>query len=238
MVHCAILSRCVLAISLLTGINAQSSEDVSALSSILSPTTTRDSVGIETSPISLAAPSGTGEPCARIARAVKTSPPSVYRVAVPAELAYGCLTSVPVKQSAALGTIDAVVKMAQFQSNLAYIRNPPEGYDNPPVDVLAGLADIRSKVSDNAYANQFDFEADISSLLSSARDGHLGFDGPTFAGAVRWRRDIPLISVSRNGGPAKIYGLGMVISDFVYHLGFRDQARYRLVAQVLLMSSP
>jgi hypothetical protein len=215
MVHSAILTRYVLAISLLTTISAQSSEDVSALSSILSPTTSRDTLGTGTSSISLAAPTGTGEPCARIARAVETSRSSVYRVAVPAKLAYECLTSVPVKQSVALGTIDAIVKMAQFQSNLAYIRNPPEGYDNRPVDVLAGLADIRSKVSDNAYANQFDFEADISSLFNSARDGHLGFDGPTFAGAVGWRRDVPLISVSRDGGPAKIYDLGMAISDFV-----------------------
>ena len=118
----------------------------------------------------------------------------------------------PVDRNVALRTIEAIEKMAQFQSNLAYIRNPPDDYDNPPVDVLGGLADIRSKVSE--YSSQYEFEAEIASLLNSARDGHLGFDGPTFAGAVRWRRSFVLTSLSLDGGPAKIYDLGRVVLHF------------------------
>ncbi|KAF7508824.1 hypothetical protein GJ744_008701 [Endocarpon pusillum] len=196
----------ITAVSLWTGIYAQSSEDILSVSSRSFSTTTRDSLASETSAVSLAAPTGTGQPCGRIAAAVETSSSS-YRVAVPAELAYECLTSVPLRPLAALATIDGIVKMVQFQSNLAYLKNPPDGYDNPPVDILGGLADIRNKASDNEYANQYDFEAEIATLLDSARDGHLGFDGITYAGAVRWRRDIILVSLSQDGGPSKIYNL-------------------------------
>lgn len=203
------LTGWTIAISLLTGIYAQSPEDLLSVSSRSFSTTTRDSLASETSAVSLAAPTGTGKPCARIAAAVEETSSSIYRVAVPAELAYECLTSVSLRPLAALATIDRIVKMVQFQSNLAYLKNPPEGYDNPAVDILGGLADIRGRASDNGYANQYEFEAEIAILLDSARDGHLGFYGPTYAGAVRWRRDIVLVSLSQDGGPSNIYNLGM-----------------------------
>jgi hypothetical protein len=199
-----------LAFSLLTGINAQSSEGLFSISTNSLPTTTRDSFSSEISSISIPTPTGTGAPCGRIGTVVENWGSSAP-VFVPAGLAYECLTSVPFRRSAALATIDAVEKMVQFQSNLAYLKNPPDGYDNPPVDILGGLANIRSRVSESVYSNQYDFEADIAGLFSSARDGHLSFDGPTYAGAVRWRRDVDtiLVSMSLDGGPAKIYSLGM-----------------------------
>lgn len=203
-----------LAISLFAGINAQSSEDVLRFSIVRSSTTTRDSLASETSSIPVETPTGTGQPCAKIAAAAKRHS-SQYKVAVPAKVAYDCLTSVPVKRTAALGTIEAVERMAQFQSNLAYLKNPPKDYVNPSVDIMGGLADIRNKVSQNQYRNQYDFEADIGSLLNSARDGHLGFDGPTFVGAVRWRRGAAtLVSASLDGGLARIYDRGMSIPAF------------------------
>lgn len=207
------VTGCGLAISLLTGINAQPLDDFLSVSSRSFSTTTKDSLASETSSIPLAAPTGAGQPCGRIAAAAERSP-SISRVVVPAELAYDCLTSVPVKQLAALGTIEAIEKMVQFQSTLAYLKNPPDGYDNPPVDILGGLADIRNKVSENSYSNQYDFEVEIASLLNSGRDGHLGFDGPVFAGAVRWRRAFILVSLSVDGGPGRIYDLSMALFPF------------------------
>jgi hypothetical protein len=203
------LTGCAIALSLLTKVNAQSSDIILSISTESVPSTTRDSLSSETSSISLASPTGTGAPCAQIASVVEAWKSS-SSVSVPAQLAYDCLTSVRVKRNAALGTISTIEKMVQFQSNLGYMKNPPEGYDNPPVDILAGLADMRSRVTDNAYRNQYEFEAEIASLLSSGRDGHLGFDGPTYTGAVRWRRAVEtvLISTSVNDGPPKIYSFG------------------------------
>lgn len=190
-----ILTGYLLGIFLFTGCHAQSSEDSLRTVTEFLPTSTRDPLLPESTSFSFAAPSGTGQPCARIANAVESAI-RFDRVAVPAELAYECLTSVPVGRTEALGTIDALLKMVQFQSNLAYLRDPPEGYENPPVDIIAGLEDIRNRASSNEYSNQFDFEAAIATLLNSARDGHLGFDGPTFASAVAWRRDFATVLVS------------------------------------------
>lgn len=207
-----ILTGYLLGIFIFTGVHAQSSEDSLGTVTEFLPTSTRDPLGPESTSVSFAAPSGTGQPCAIIASAVDSSS-SFDRVAVPAEIAYECLTSVPVGRTEALGTIDALLKMVQFQSNLAYLRNPPEGYENPPVDIVAGLEDIRNRASANEYSSQFDFEAAIASLLNSAMDGHLGFDGPTFTGAVAWRRDFAtvLVSVTLDDGPARVYNAGMKI---------------------------
>lgn len=208
MLRSLILTGCALTLSFFPGLNAQSSEGISVSTEIPS-TTTRD-FNSETSSVPLATPTAGGQPCGRIASIINAGG-AISNLSVPAEVAYECLTSVPVRQDAALGTIDALVKMVQFQSNLAYLKDPPEGYDNPPVDILGGLAEIRNKVSSNEFSNQFDFEAEIAGLLNSARDGHFGFDGPTYVGAVRWRRDAAtvLISTSLDGGPPKIYHLGM-----------------------------
>jgi hypothetical protein len=204
-----------LLLPLLHGVKCQSSNSVLSVSSTSVPTTTRDSLSSDTTSVSLASPTGTGEPCAQIARAVENGSTAV-RISVPAQLAYNCLTSVPVKPKAALGTVDIIKKMVQFQSNLAFLRNPPQDYDNAPTDILAGLDKIKTKVTNNDYRNHYDFEADIAVLLNSAKDGHLGFDGPTYAGAVRWRRDVDciLISTSFDGGLAKVYNLGK--ADFLF----------------------
>jgi hypothetical protein len=91
--------------------------------------------------------------------------------------------------------------MVEFQSTLTFLKNPPKGYVNEGVDVLAGLDDIGARVTNGEYGNEYAFEEDISKLLVKAHDGHLGFEGMTHAGAVRWRRSrqISLISGSTDG---------------------------------------
>ncbi len=91
--------------------------------------------------------------------------------------------------------------MVEFQSTLTYLKDPPVGWPNEPVDLMAGLDDIAAKVNDGTYTNEFDFENDIAALFITARDGHLAFNGMAYGGAFRWRRNtnIALISASRDG---------------------------------------
>jgi hypothetical protein len=91
--------------------------------------------------------------------------------------------------------------MVEFQSTLAYLKNPPKGWPNEPVDILAGLDDIASKVNGGTYTNEYDFENDIAALFIKAHDGHLNFNGMAYGGAFRWRRNlnIALISASKDG---------------------------------------
>lgn len=91
--------------------------------------------------------------------------------------------------------------MVQFQSTLEYVKNPPQGYVNEGVDIIAGLNDIDSKVNNGDYTNEYDFESDIAALLVKAHDGHLDFEGMAFGGVFSWRRsrDITLISGTIDG---------------------------------------
>jgi hypothetical protein len=95
-------------------------------------------------------------------------------------------------------------KMLEFQSTLAYLKDPPKGYSNEGVDLMAGLDDINNKVQDGTYDNEYDFENDIASLLVKAHDGHLSFSGMAYGGTFRWRRSrqIALISASSDGKEA------------------------------------
>lgn len=60
----------------------------------------------------------------------------------------------------------------QFQSTLAYLRDPPEGYQQPAIDVLAGLQQIQHNIDDGKYKNQYAFEAEVQALVYSMHDMH------------------------------------------------------------------
>jgi hypothetical protein len=129
------------------------------------------------------------------------------------QIALACLKTVPIDTTAASDTIDSVKQYIQFQSTISYLKNPPKGYVDEAVDLMGGLDDIKSKVGNGAYSNEYDFEADISTLVTKAHDGHLAFDGMTSGGVFRWRRSakIALISASLDGKETpKIY----VFSDY------------------------
>jgi hypothetical protein len=157
---------------------------------------------------SLSEPVQTDRACAQLSSFIANT--RAQTPSVQAELAMACLKSVPISQEDASKTVEALKKMVQFQSTLSYLKNPPRGWPNEKVDILAGLDDIGNKVK-GSYQNEYDFEADIASLLTRAHDGHLGFLGMAFAGAVRWRRSsqIALISASQDGKEIpKVWALG------------------------------
>ncbi|KAF3009674.1 hypothetical protein E8E13_008237 [Curvularia kusanoi] len=144
-------------------------------------------------------PIQTGQACAQAAGIITNS--RARFPSIEAELAYACLKSVPIDQSAANRTVNSIKQMVEFQSTLTYLKNPPKGWPNEPVDILAGLDDIASKVNGGTYTNEYDFENDIAALLIKAHDGHLNFNGMAYGGAFRWRRNtnIALISASKDG---------------------------------------
>ncbi|KAF2179813.1 hypothetical protein K469DRAFT_693702 [Zopfia rhizophila CBS 207.26] len=155
----------------------------------------------------ISGPVNTARACGQISELVDDS--RLEFPSVEAELAYACLQSVPINRSAANVTINSLKQMVQFQSTLIYLKNPPKGYANDPVDIVGGLDDINKKVLSNEYKNQYDFERDIAALFVKAHDGHLSFDGMAFGGAFRWRRSrqVSLISGSMDGGAPKIWAV-------------------------------
>ncbi|XP_014555933.1 hypothetical protein COCVIDRAFT_100919 [Bipolaris victoriae FI3] len=95
--------------------------------------------------------------------------------------AYLCLTSVPFNPAVATRFITYINDTVQFQSTLAYLREPPAGYQQPAVDILSGLIQIQNNITAEVYKNQYEFEVDVQHLLDSAHDGHLYLRGGIMA---------------------------------------------------------
>ncbi len=54
-----------------------------------------------------------------------------------------------------------------YQSTLGYLKNPPKGYLIPGVDVIGGFQEMRQKLMNGGYTNQYEFVEDIANIVSS-----------------------------------------------------------------------
>jgi hypothetical protein len=87
--------------------------------------------------------------------------------------AYECLQSVPFNGAVAARFIDYYNETLQFQSTLAYLKDPPTGYQQAPVDVDKVLAAIKANATAGVYPNQYAFEADVQLLVNQIHDAHV-----------------------------------------------------------------
>lgn len=62
--------------------------------------------------------------------------------------------------------IEFIEPYIQFQSTLAYLKNPPPGWLFPGVDVLGGLTQMKALLLSGGYKTQWDFEKDVWSLVN------------------------------------------------------------------------
>jgi hypothetical protein len=108
-----------------------------------------------------------------------------------------CFKEVPINQTLASRWLTYITGVTQFQSTLAYLKNPPSSYQYPAVDVLGQLETIGNNLAAGQYTNQFNFDADIANLFSSARDGHLKLWSPFSLTGYTIRQ--LLVSVSKDG---------------------------------------
>jgi hypothetical protein len=118
---------------------------------------------------------------------------------IPAQLARDCSLSVSIVREDALNLVDSLSAWLQYQTTLAYLKNPPEGYLMNSVDLLGGLVEIRNRVANGNYTKEVLFQDDISSLVASAHDGHLAYV-PDMLTIFAYKRTIgQLLSVSKDG---------------------------------------
>jgi hypothetical protein len=97
-------------------------------------------------------------PCAQVSASVATQS-AVATPTVAAQLAYDCITSVPFNKTAAKDLVDGVVPYFKWQSNTAFLKDPPQEYAEkvqPAVDIWGELEKIRTKVASGTYANEFE----------------------------------------------------------------------------------
>lgn len=119
--------------------------------------------------------------------------------------AFACLSTVPFVADVALRFIEYYNTTMQFQSTLAYLRDPPADYQQPPVDFSAALEGIKANVTAGNYVNQYAFESELLHLVYSMHDSHVNL----YAGILStftFGNNYPLVSASLDGKQApKVY---------------------------------
>ncbi len=115
-----------------------------------------------------------------------------------ASYAYDCLTSVPFNPAVATRFIHYYNETLQFQSTLAYLKNPPSAYQQPAVDVVAQLNRIQQNINQGAYKNQYDFEVDVQLVVYAMHDDHVNLNAGILS-AFSFASPIEIASVSLDG---------------------------------------
>ncbi|OTB04220.1 hypothetical protein M426DRAFT_11842 [Hypoxylon sp. CI-4A] len=144
----------------------------------------------------------TSTTCAEVSSAIDSflaSNPSDTPV-ISGSLAYDCLRSVPNRPQPAQQLITSLKAFVQWQTTLAWLKNPPQSYTLPPVDIQGGLDNISSTVQAGGFASEYDFQLAIVELISSAHDGHFYYLPDVFK-AFTFENNLAsdIVSVSANG---------------------------------------
>ncbi|KAI0532324.1 hypothetical protein GGR58DRAFT_523341 [Xylaria digitata] len=150
-----------------------------------------------------AAPTPTAtEPCV-VARDAFTSQVSASPGVVPtmaASLAYDCLKSVPVHKEAAVRLLDGLKPFLEWQSDQAFLKNPPPDYPYPPVDIFGELERIRSNLEANKYSGELEWQEDLfKNIVGKPHNGHLSYHPDLLTVPFEWVRPWTLVSVSEDG---------------------------------------
>ncbi|KAH7123676.1 hypothetical protein B0J11DRAFT_318649 [Dendryphion nanum] len=128
-----------------------------------------------------------------------------------AKFAFDCLTSVPFNPAVATRFVQYFNETWQFQSTLSYLKNPPQGYQQPAVDVVAELGEIQQRINSGFYSNQYAFEADFHLVAHAMHDAHVVVRAGALA-AFQFGSSYEIVSVSEDGKkPPKIYFTADVI---------------------------
>ena len=115
-----------------------------------------------------------------------------------AKEAYDCLISVPFNPAVATRFLKYLNDTIQFQSNLAYLKNPPTSYQQPKTDLLQGLDQIQQDIDNDIFPNQYIFEATLQNLIYSAHDDHLYLNAGILA-VFTFASPYGIVSVSIDG---------------------------------------
>jgi hypothetical protein len=133
--------------------------------------------------------------------------PSATVALVPATAAAACLDSIPVQKDEDIALIEEMQYDINWQSNLAYLVEPPEGYTEERVDVLDEMKKVTDGLNNDEFESEYDVMYNLSMALTKAYDFHFAFT-PDILQVFRFRRgniggglldEFALVSVSEDG---------------------------------------
>jgi hypothetical protein len=160
------------------------------------------SASITTQSTDSTSPSGTvgQEPCAVVGSAIAALP-SGARPIVPAELGVRCLQSVPLDKEGDIRLIDDLKLYLKWQSNIAFLKDPPQEYTEKPVDIMGELDNMKSRLSSGGFKSEYDFQMQMLDVFNRAYDNHLAWQPDIIASAIQFQRPpgTELVSVSTDG---------------------------------------
>ena len=81
---------------------------------------------------------------------------------------------------------------------MAYLKNPPSSYQQPAIDILAGLEQLQKDIDNSSFANQYAFEATLQNLVYSAHDAHFQLESGILA-AFTFLSPYSIVSLSEDG---------------------------------------
>jgi hypothetical protein len=173
--------------------------DVDLMVAAAEDTTTASATAQSADSVSSSATAGK-EPCAVISSAVAAMP-SGARPIVPAELGVRCLQSVPLDKAGDIKLIDDLKLYVKWQSNIAYLKKPPSGYTEKPIDVMGELDRLQGQLSKDGFASEYDFQMQVMNVFDRAYDNHFVWQPDLLASAMQFQRPpgTELVSVSTDG---------------------------------------
>ncbi|KAI3329982.1 hypothetical protein F4824DRAFT_354112 [Ustulina deusta] len=122
-----------------------------------------------------------------------------------ASLVYECMTSVPFNPAVATRFLAYYNDSIQFQSTLAYLKNPPPSYQQPGVDLVAGIGQLQQAINEGRFGNQYQFESALAQLIYAAHDDHLYLNAGVLA-VFSFASPQDLMSISLDGiSEPKVY---------------------------------
>lgn len=158
----------------------------------------------------------TSAACAQISRAVRSqlAPQSSVTQIFPGSLAFDCLGSVPNRPQPAVKLVESLKAFVQWQSTLAFLKNPPQSYMLPPVDIQGSLDNISATATAGGFSSEYDFQVKILQTLFAAHDGHFLFVPDVFK-VFTFSNSLAegIVSVSSNGSSLpKLYHYSTLLS--------------------------
>ena len=118
---------------------------------------------------------------------------------VPAQLAFDCLQSVPLDEENATRWVKSLRTILQFQSTIAFNKNPPISYQMPTIDIANALDEIEEKVRSGLYNGEYEFETALYGIVLAIHDDHLDYKPDLIGNTFEFTRKIGLASISQDG---------------------------------------
>jgi hypothetical protein len=149
-----------------------------------------------------------GSPCQQVGEAQASfaaAYPQASFAYVSADLAEACLKSVPIDNNENTQLISEIIYYLHWQSNLAYLVDPPDGYTEDRVNIEDSIQKIYDKVQAKGYSNEWDFQVDLANAFNEAYDFHFQWT-PDIFGIFNFQRgnlvggdEFGMVSVSSDG---------------------------------------